>query len=155
MKTLKTGLTGKVIHQASLSQLATPNVYCGVGTKPRAKNIKVCREEGIGILSVSDGVVTEILKPQGRLTQIIKYQGFNLRRLEPNGTGGYPQRKGIGPAKNVAQRVRKYLETNPQCGWREIYENVPNHYISPWSMCNAMKRCRIYHRGIKTKKKPI
>lgn len=143
---LKCSLTAGVIHQTCICDLITDRRYAAIASRPKAAGVERCQKVGIGLLSVNAGVVNEILAPQDRhyetgwvrtsyVTEIHK----TLDRLQPNGVGGLPCMKGVGPAQECYDRVQIFLASNPQARWREIYQQVPNHYGSALSMCNAMR----------------
>lgn len=145
---MKRSLTNAVIHQTYMCDLITDQRFAAVGTKPRQKAIERCRKVGIGLLSVREGVVNLILQPR----EIIAVAGqewlresyakpvhATLDRMTPNGVGGVPCMKGVGPAQECYDRVQAYITAHPTSKWREIFADVPNHYDSYKNMYSAMK----------------
>lgn len=146
---LKRCLTRSVIHQTYICDLITDQRYAAVGTRPSQTGIALCRKQGIGLLSVRNGAVSVILNPRpsgfatGERDAIrqdwAKKINAVLDHAEPFGIAGMPNRKGVGPAQECYNRVQEYLATNERASWRQIFANVRNHYVSPKSMCSAMK----------------
>lgn len=54
----------KVIHQASVAQLACNIAYAAVPVIPRPTFLERCKEQGVGILQVSPAGIRIILRPQ-------------------------------------------------------------------------------------------
>jgi hypothetical protein len=143
---LKVSLTKKLVHQAYMCDLITDRRYAAVSTKPKAKGISECERHGIGLLSVVDGKVNVILEPQEKFPATAwvrcKYATAihkNLDVMTPNGIGGVPCMKGVGPAQECFDRVQAYRAEHPNAKWSEIYRAVQNHYVSPGSLCGAMR----------------
>jgi len=145
---LKRSLSRGVIHQTAVCDLITNQRYAAVGTRPSQKGIDRCRQLGIGLLSIRDSAVSVIVQPRSR--EEVEGQEWmranyadrvhrSLDRMRPHGTGGVPCLKGVGPAQECYNRVQQYLNARPNARWREIFENVHNHYASHVSMCSAMK----------------
>lgn len=61
---LKRSLTRTVIHQTYICDLITDQRHAAVGTRPSQTGIDLCRKQGIGLLSVRNGVVSVILNPR-------------------------------------------------------------------------------------------
>ncbi len=141
---MKLSLTWKVLKQSLLNQLFADHLYCAVASQPRTGSLEKCESQGIGVLRVSDEVA-ELIAP--RLNTHIfeahrKLVLACLAEMEPGGTGGLPNQKGVGPAQEVERRIATYRATHPQARWKEVYANVPNHYTSTESMCSAMRMVR-------------
>jgi len=138
---LKLSLSIKLIKQAVIAQLATNDIYVGIPTNPRPNSIELCKKYHLGILSVQDGKVLEILKPSSARQvwdSMRQHLRDNALLTEPNDAAGLPMMSGCGPAQAVGEMVKEYVGKNPKAGWREIFENVPNHYSNYQSMCCAM-----------------
>jgi len=123
--------------------------YAVVATKPRktADMFKQLIYEGIGVLSVKNNKVEEVLAP-------VKNEKFNevnpfldpyhqkavkyVERTEDRGIGGKPQLKGEGPARYVWELIQEYRLKHPKATWEELYKEIPNHYCSYRSMQSAM-----------------
>jgi len=144
---LKVSLTPSVISQTFMCDLITSQRYAAVGTRPTRKGIDRCRQVGIGLLSVRDGRVNVLLHPQ--ITDDMG-QGWvredysrliheTLDRMTPNGIGGVPCMKGVGPAQECYDRVQAYKAGHPKATWREIFANVSNHYSSYANMYSGMR----------------
>jgi hypothetical protein len=143
---LKVSLTKKLIHQAYICDLITDKRYAAVGTKPKAKGIEECKRHGIGLLSVIAGKVNVIVEHREKnpdTTWVRRTYAESMHRnldvMTPNGLGGVPCMKGIGPAQECFDRVCAYRIKHPKAKWREIFNAVHNHYESSNSMCGAMR----------------
>lgn len=66
-----------------------------------------------------------------------------IRRLGPGGVGGYPCRKGEGPAQDVYEAVQAYRLEHPEARWKEVFEAVPNHYASWQSLRSSMPKVEV------------
>ena len=138
---LKLSLSKKVINQAVIAHLATNDVYVGISTNPRPKSIELCRKYHVGILAIREGKVSELLKPNqaGQIWDSARqHLRDNALSAGPSDIAGLPMMSGCGPAQAVGEMVREYVSKNRKANWREIFENVPNHYSNYKSMCCAM-----------------
>lgn len=142
----KKNLTRGVVVQAHRAQLYANKVYCAVGAMPR--NVDRCAKAGIGILY--NGV--EILAPG----EDIHFEQFNTKLLsnladyQQDRQAGIPNGKGRGPAQEVAAAVLNYH--NPEADWKELFNNVPNHYDSYKSMRSAL---RVHTMGRRQRQGPL
>jgi hypothetical protein len=137
---LKMSLTEKVIRQALVARIATDKVYVGVPTNPKSTSIDKCRKYHIGILKINQEI-EEILRPtqaKCKFKSATEHLIENAKAQEPSDIAGLPTLKGIGPAQAVAAFIKGYVNEHPKAGWKEIYENVPNHYSNHKSMAGAM-----------------
>lgn len=142
MVELKTSLTMAVRRQAGILQLVTPEVYCGVGTNPNKSSIDGCRKQGLGILSIAGDSVRVVLDPQKRIDPVQPYIDRCLEyaaQAVPGHDAGRPNIKDEGPAQDVERRIRIYEKKNPGATWKELFENIPNHYANCKSMQGAMR----------------
>lgn len=137
---MKRSLTQQVRRQAYLHQSHTSETYVAVGTNPTKKSLAHCEKLGIGVLRVN-GDVSVLLQPQDRRMTTFFRERLKtyLNAMAPGGIGGLPNLRGQGPAQECYEQVQKYRERLPQATWKEMYENVPNHYVSANSMCGAMR----------------
>lgn len=135
---LKQCFTQRLKHQAVVLQLATVYVYCAIISKPTKKSLETCKQLGLGLLRVQVSSVEVLLEPEQRI-EPSKHWRFKLKYHPKGGQGGLPQLKGCGPAQECFKRVEEYRKMHPKATWREIYENVPNHYASYNSMCGAQR----------------
>lgn len=139
---MKRTLSKAVIHQAYRCDLFTPLRYAAVGSRPKSAGVERCRRSGIGLLAIAGGGVTVILEPRDGGRQAPKPYARAMHRaldnMTPGGTGGVPCMKGVGPAQECFERVAAYRQKCPLASWREIFENVPNHYANHASMRGAM-----------------
>lgn len=137
---LKRSLTRHVMKQAAVRQLAAYDVYVAVGTKPRRAGIRVCDHYGLGLLSVKTGVA-EALRPHGE-SHVWSVTHDDLlcciAHSTPSDLGGMPCLKGVGPARDVARRVRDYLREHPGTTWKTLFAKVPNEYSSHQSLRQVM-----------------
>lgn len=142
---LKQCLTQEVIRSACVNRLISDDSWCGVGTRPRARGVASARDEAVGVLSVRDGVARVVARPElaGRRSiagahHAGRIHGY-LDNMEPGGVGGLPGLKGVGPAQDVERGIEQYREAHPKATWKELYDQVPNHYASAASMYCAMR----------------
>jgi len=137
---LKLRYSKKGFRQAYICQIATDNVYLAVGKKPSKKSIDFCGNYGIGLLVITDKVET-ILEPKKRIEVYYSAKNHlmeNCLIAPPNDDAGKPCMSGNGPAQAVGSFVVDYIKQHPKAGWKEVYENIPNHYSSHKSMACAM-----------------
>ena len=141
---LKTYLSNKVIHQTFRTSLVTSKVYAAVARKPQPSRLEKAKERGIGVIVIKEGL-NIMLEPSNTLFE--RHEPYEpaiplihnyLDHMVVGGIGGKPNLKGVGPAKECGRRVIEYLKTHPNAKWKEIYQNVPNHYASAVSMYGAM-----------------
>lgn len=143
---LKTGFTGKVIHQAIQRQLTAHEVYACAPTRPGKRALKAAAEYGIGLMRVLDGQVfvhTPAQVARVRRQTRDHYLASLERMLEhfpKGGDGGKPQLAGVGPRQAVYAAVKLYRTEHPNATWAEIFKAVPNHYSHAKSMQNVMSK---------------
>jgi len=147
---LKRSLTKKVIRQAMFDQIAAPFVYVAVGTWPRQSGLLIAKKLRLGVLSVEWGRVNCVLRAK-------RYDSFQpekehlietLRMEAPSDEGGAPCRLGEGPAQECAKAVRAYIAEHPGCAWKDVFQDVPNHYSTVRSLQGVMNsRFGIYSRS--------
>lgn len=138
---LKTSLNKKVIYQAHYSQMITQKVYVGVASSPSKKSLEKCQRFGIGVLSIKDGSVIEILPPSCDKEVFKSYYNSVIETLSNGGfdsIAGLPNMKGTGPAQAVLKLVKEAKGKNPKISWKELFDTIPNHYSSPQSMAQSM-----------------
>jgi len=136
---LKRSLTEKVLHQASTLQLSCDKVYVAVGTRPR--NPERATKIGLGVLSVIGAEVTVIQEPGEHEHVFQPYRAKLLElcaRLPTGGVGGVPCLDGVGPAQDCKRRVEEYRKNYPKATWKELFQEVPNHYASAKSMAQSL-----------------
>lgn len=129
-------------YQAHRHTLISENTYAATPTKPSQKTIEMFTKSGIGMLHVKNGLVSVIAKPLLKYPPIQHYIDYIFRRLEymePGYEGaGHPTLKGVGPAIECRKRVDEYLRIHPTATWKQIFQDVHNHYSSYKSMYAAM-----------------
>jgi hypothetical protein len=141
---MKLCLSDKVIMQAGDAASYCDFAWIAVASKPRDWQSRLdnwVRGRRLGLLRVT-GKGCEVLREaqqneidatmRGRLVRACKM-------VPPFGDAGHPTRKGIGPAQIAYENAVAYRKNHPKAKWREVWENVPNHYCSPSSMAGAMK----------------
>lgn len=135
---LKVSLTAHLIRQASTIQVACDRVYVGVPTNPR--NLSRATKIGLGVLRIHDGEVVVLSESDNR--HMMHWNKERIAemcaRMSEEGVGGVPCLDGVGPAQDCKRAVDEYRAKNPKATWRELFENVPNHYASHDSMRNAL-----------------
>jgi hypothetical protein len=109
-----------------------------VGSKPRGDGAEWCAKWGIGLWMIRGMEITE-------LVPMVRQAAPNLSLVDrilhmPDGIGGgRPNLKGIGPAQETQAEIDKYRAAHPGATWKELYEKIPNHYVSAASMASAMR----------------
>lgn len=140
---LKTALRREGIRQAMLNHVAVDQSWLAVGVVPRSgTNLEACRRWGIGVLICQgDGVAVLIEPGANRYVWTPERLSLmhRLQQLEPGGLAGLPCLAGCGPAQEVARAIAAYRREHPAAGWRQIWRDVPNHYVSARSLQNAMR----------------
>ena len=101
-----------------------------------------CVERGIGILEVvgAHQIIFEALEAKKQKPRKL-YDFSNFTESEED-EAGLPCQKGVSAGYYELEGVKKYVTEHPNAKWKEIYENVYNHYSSPASMAGAMKQWR-------------
>lgn len=138
---LKLGCTEKVLRQATMGLTMAHKAYAAVASKPRQSSLALAAKMGVGVLRVGiDGDVSELLsaKEKEPWTPQLNKTLDTMKDWEPGGVAGLPQQKGEGPAQDCGRRVAEYRKQHPCATWKEIYENVGNHYCSHGSMSGAL-----------------
>ena len=136
---LKMSLTKQLIHKSLLNQLFSDFSYAAIPTKPR--NIDKCIKSGLGIICVKNGKAEILLDASFKIKPLFHYKKNILAWCDirdPEMIGGRPNLKGEGPAQDCYKRVLEYMEKYPTAKWKQIFENVDNHYCSHSSMQNAL-----------------
>lgn len=137
---LKTSLNDNVLRQTYRSNMVTHMVYAAVARKPQPSRLLKAKERGIGVILVKEGlrVLLEPSNTNDLFEPAVERIHQYLNHMQSGGIGGKPCLKGVGPAKECGRRVIEYLKEHPNAKWKEIYQNVPNHYVSASSMYGAM-----------------
>ncbi len=138
---LKMSLTKQLIHACYTNHVFCDLSYAAVPTEPSTKSKMLCERYSVGIIKITDE--TKItLKANTRFgffrpehERMLKY----CSGIPWDGVGGLPQLKGIGPAIECAKRVKEYLINHPAAKWKEIFDNVQNHYYNYKSMQSALR----------------
>ena len=140
---LKVSFTRHLLYQSRIAQLTSPVVFAAAGTRPGRGAIEAARVSGFGLLTVRPEGVRMIMRPiihrkpwQPGLDSLRE----TLAEMEEGGPGGLPTQKGKGPGIEVYLAVRDYREAHPEARWREVFENVPNHYSSVNSLVCCMNK---------------
>lgn len=134
------------VEQANVLKLGMLDVYVAVPVKPRQKGVNACEKLGIGILhvAVKTGNVEVLFRPRGLKDEPnARVLHRRLDRMKPGGIAGKPNQKGVGPAQAVERKIKAYRRKHARATWRELFENIPNHYANPNSMRQAMEHVRV------------
>lgn len=137
---LKTTLSRQLICQCIRHQKDCNVIYAAVPVNPSSRNIERYKNNLIGIIKVSDKVEMVLegsehnLFSEDKHTRMLNY----CETILPGGIGGMPTQIGKGPAIECAKRVKNYILDNPGTNWKEIFENVHNHYYTYKSMKSAL-----------------
>ena len=139
---LKMSLTKQLIHTCFTNQICCDLSYAAIPTEPSNKNKELYKKYAIGIIKVTSKVeiISEAngnrFKPFApEYKRMLKY----CSGIPWEGVGGLPRLKGVGPAIECGKRVKKYLITNPRAKWKEIFNNVDNHYYNYKSMQSSLR----------------
>lgn len=116
------------------------NVYSSLreGTQRLYNN---CVHSGIGIMQVlPSGLIFEALEPK----QQTPFRKVDLQHYidGDDDLGGLPFQKGVSEGYHELESIKKYVIAHPTASWREIYENVSNHYSSHTSLAGSMAQWR-------------
>lgn len=141
---MKLSLTQYSIHQAYRSILVSDFSYVVISTNPKEKGINECKKFGIGIIQIKDNKASLILKAElNRFINSFRLKMIGLCSMcEEGEEAGLPNRKGIGVTYDIVDKIKEYKSINTKAGWKELWENIENHYSSPSSMASALNKWR-------------
>ena len=141
---LKITASRKVFYQAYINLVATHKSYIAVASNPLKRSIDFGRRYGIGILTVVGDVASCILEPNAEKETNGYYKNMlRINDCQKDVVAGFPQLKGCGPAQTVRERIGEYLKENPGASWKDLYDNIPNHYANKNSMAGGMRSIEI------------
>ena len=137
---LKMACSKTVIHQAYRTMTLCGRAYIVTPVKPRIGSIDECKKRGIGIMRITDSIDI-LLKAESWEHRLIYYyfKIGDFEKMEEGQISGTPNMKGEGIAQGVLKDIQEYLKINPKATWKEIYNNVPNHYSNYKSLSNSMR----------------
>lgn len=101
-------------------------------------NYGLCVNEGIGILEVVGKHQNIFEALEAEYKKPYQLYDFSLFEENENDEAGLPSNKGISAASYEVKLIRRYILTHPDCTWKEIFENVQNHYSSARSLAGSM-----------------
>lgn len=135
---MKMSLTKKVIDQAYTHNIFADYTYIVVPTNPRST--EECIKRSIGIIQVKNDKASIIVKAKKINKFYANYRKIFIKRcLQSNiEIAGLPVLKGQGPRIECRKRIKEYLKINPKATWKQIYNNIPNHYSNYKSMACAV-----------------
>ncbi len=139
---LKKSFTGTLRRQVQCLDLFAHRVYCGIGTNPARSSIEWGKKRGVGIVTVKNGNVIEVLPSATQHDPLPHYIEKCLETLSvavPGCDGGKPSLLGEGPAQDTKRAIADYRKEHPGATWKEMYEKIPNHYTSYKSLYGAMR----------------
>lgn len=115
--------------------------YWELNEKTRYR-IDWCAKYGIGILQVMRcGTIFTALEPvETERRRIFDFQHY---RESDDDEAGLPFQKGVSAAARELVGIKEYVKLHPHADWKEIYNNVQNHYSSYRSLAGSMGQ----HRG--------
>lgn len=101
-----------------------------------------CRQRGIGIM--------QIILPHGIIFTALEavyqkpYRIFDFSQYKERATdeAGLPCQKGVSEGYYELKAIKAYVRKHPEAKWKEIYDNVQNHYSSPQSLAGSMSQWR-------------
>jgi hypothetical protein len=135
---MKTTLNKDVVYQAWLNKQYFHRSYVATPNIPNF-NLRWMQEpwlQAIGILQVKgDEIITH---QEAAIQTPLKIYDFTVFEERVDDTAGVPWNKGKSDAKVVLLRIKHYLKAHPQAKWKEIFENIQNHYANQYSLKNSM-----------------
>jgi len=136
---MKMSLTKKVIWQAHSCNLFADYIYIAIPTKPR--DIEKCTKYGIGIIQIINQEAHILVEAKKIETWYNNYRKDFIKMClqSNNNMAGLPTLKGQGPRIECIKKVKEYLLNNPKASWKELYNNIPNHYCHSKSMNCALR----------------
>jgi hypothetical protein len=141
---LKKCLSHQVRYQARRNDDFADETWVAIGTIPKRSSVKEAAKDGIGVLVVIGEAAAVWLEadPSKHHPPVERHKKRILEKHPrlPDGIGGFPCRKGKGPAQEVKRRVIEYRKEHPKATWKELFEHVPNHYASHRSMCTSLNQ---------------
>jgi hypothetical protein len=152
---MKTSFNKKVIWQAYQNTIAFHKSYVAFPSKDASKPIihseikneklleKYCRcsNDGIGILQVfPSGLTFEALEP--KINKPNRVRDFSVYKESDDDEAGLPCQKGVSEGYMELKAIKEYVKNNPNSNWKEIFNNVSNHYSSPASLSGSMRNWR-------------
>lgn len=104
--------------------------------------IEWCLISGIGILQIipPHNIIVEVL--EGRYKKPYEIYDFSQYKENDNDEAGLPYQKGVSAGYYELKLIKEYIRNNPDASWKEIYNNVQNHYSSPQSLSGSMSQWR-------------
>jgi Holliday junction resolvase len=100
-----------------------------------------CLKEGIGILEVlPSGIIFEA--SEGLYSKPYKPYSFAEFIEKDDDEAGLPYQKGVSAGYYELKEIENYVRSHPDAKWKEIYDNVSNHYSNHKSMAGAMAQWR-------------
>lgn len=100
-----------------------------------------CRDMGIGIIQVLPrGTIFWAMEPKHEEP----WRKFDFSEYEEHDEdeAGLPYQKGVSAGYMELKAIMTYVREHPKANWREIFENVQNHYASHTSLAGSMRQWR-------------
>ena len=102
------------------------------------------RNNGIGMLQVLPSGAVYMDNEPSEQSPMMKID-LQFYSESDNDLGGVPFQKGVSEGYHELLGIKKYVTENPNATWKEIYDNVPNHYSSPASLSGSMSQWRGFY----------
>jgi hypothetical protein len=67
---------------------------------------------------------------------------FSTYKSSPEDEAGLPCQKGVSEGYHELLVIKEYVKNHPDANWKEIFENVGNHYSSHTSLMGSMRQWR-------------
>lgn len=100
-----------------------------------------CVKEGIGIFQIlPSGVIFEAL--EGQQLDPVRRMDFTHHKESEHDLGGLPSQKGVSAGYYELECIKDYVREHPDAKWKEIYDNVHNHYSNEKSLAGCMASWR-------------
>lgn len=154
---MKLSFNKEVVHQASGNHMSFHKTYVAYPVlepvlfhqddtfwnlrESIRERVAFCIYRGIGILQVlPSGLIFEALESK----TIKPWREFDFSQYEESedDEAGLPCQKGVSEGYMELKAIKAYVIENPDANWKEIFENVQNHYSSPSSLSGSMSQWR-------------
>lgn len=150
---MKTSFNFQVIRQATTNTYSFGKSYVAYPVKKfkifkepinekLAEKYNRCIRQGIGIIQIVQphDIIFEALEAEYNKP----YRLFDFSQYEENENdeAGLPYQKGVSEGYYELKAIKEYVRKNQNATWKEIFNNVQNHYSSPSSMSGSMSQWR-------------
>lgn len=106
------------------------------------ERIEHCRNRGIGILQVVGDSMIPIEVLEARYEKPYRIFDFSQYKESDDDEAGLPCQRGVSAGYYELKAIKEYVTAHPEAKWKEIFDNVQNHYENYKSMAGSMKTWR-------------